>query len=58
MYPSDRKYTMDFIWLRVEGASASLGLTVGKDTPVRYEAGQQEASGQEENRVHLCTLSQ
>lgn len=27
MYPSDRKYTKDFLWLRVEGAIASIGLT-------------------------------
>jgi glycine cleavage system H protein len=27
MYPSDRKYTKDFLWLRVEGATASVGLT-------------------------------
>jgi putative transposase len=31
--------------------------TVGKVTPVRYECGQQDASGQEENRAHSCALS-
>ena len=29
----------------------------GKVTPVRYECGQQDASGQEKNRAHLCALS-
>jgi glycine cleavage system H protein len=27
MYPSDRKYTKDFLWLRIEGAAASIGIT-------------------------------
>ncbi|WP_299643879.1 RNA-guided endonuclease TnpB family protein [uncultured Chloroflexus sp.] len=31
--------------------------TVGKVTPVRYECGLQDASGQEKNRAHVCALS-
>lgn len=31
--------------------------TAGKVTPVRYECGQQDTSGQEKNRAHLRTLS-
>lgn len=30
---------------------------VGKVTPVRHECGQQDTSGQEENRAHLCAPS-
>jgi putative transposase len=30
---------------------------VGKDTPVRHEFGQQDGSGQEKNRAHLCAHS-
>ena len=37
------------------GAAARIGLVVaGEVTPVRYEAGQQDRSGQEGN-VHVCT---
>ncbi len=31
--------------------------TVGKVTPVRYECGLQDASGQEKSRAHVCALS-
>ncbi|MBW7656189.1 transposase [Hydrogenophilus thermoluteolus] len=37
----------------VEGVST----VVGKVTPVRYECGQQDPSGQEENCAHFCALS-
>jgi putative transposase len=37
------------------GTAASDGLAGGgKVTPVRYEHGQQDGSGQEENAAHLC----
>lgn len=40
------------------GATAeTVSAVVGKVTPVRYECGQQDTSGQEKNRVHTCTLS-
>jgi putative transposase len=40
------------------GATAEgVSVVVGKVTPVRYEVGQQGASGQEKNRAHLCALS-
>ncbi len=41
------------------GGATSGGVpeVVGKVTPVRYEVGPQGASGQEENRAHLCALS-
>ena len=35
----------------------TVSAVVGKVTPVRYECGQQDTSGQEKNRVHICTLS-
>jgi putative transposase len=40
------------------GATAEKDSAVaGKVTPVRYECGQQDTSGQEENRAHPCALS-
>ena len=40
------------------GAAAGMvSAAVGKVTPVRYECGQQDTSGQEKNRAHLCALS-
>jgi putative transposase len=40
------------------GAMAGMvPIIVGKITPVRYECGQQDTSGQEGNRAHLCALS-
>lgn len=38
-------------------AAEGVSVVVGKVTPVRYECGQQDASGQEENRAHVCALS-
>lgn len=38
-------------------ASERVSGVVGKVTPVRYECGHQDHSGQEENRAHLCALS-
>jgi putative transposase len=38
-------------------AAEGISVVVGKVTPVRYECGQQDASGQEENRAHVCALS-
>jgi len=35
-------------------AIGGVPIVVGKVTPVRYECGQQDTSGQEENRVHIC----
>lgn len=40
------------------GATAeTVSAIAGKVTPVRYECGQQDTSGQEKNRVHIYTLS-
>lgn len=40
------------------GATAErVSTVVGKVTPVRYECGQQDTSGQERNRAHLRALS-
>jgi len=40
------------------GAAAErVSAAVGKVTPVRYECGQQDTSGQEENRAHVCARS-
>ena len=40
------------------GATAeTVSAVAGKVTPVRYECGQQDTSGQEKNRAHLCALS-
>ena len=40
------------------GAAAGMvPAAVGKVTPVRYECGHQDPSGQEENRAHFCALS-
>ena len=38
-------------------ASGTTPAVVGKVTPVRYDGSQQDTSGQEENRAHLCALS-
>ncbi|MHB1586379.1 MAG: zinc ribbon domain-containing protein [Acidiferrobacteraceae bacterium] len=38
-------------------ASGMIPVAAGKVTPVRYEWGQQDPSGQEENRAHVCALS-
>jgi len=38
-------------------ASGTIPAVVGKVTPVRYDGSQQDTSGQEENRAHLCALS-
>ncbi|MEF3193532.1 MAG: transposase [Halothiobacillaceae bacterium] len=38
-------------------AAERVSAVVGKVTPVRYECGQHDPSGQEENRAHLCALS-
>jgi putative transposase len=40
------------------GATAGMApAVVGKVTPVRYDGGQQDTSGQEENCAHFCALS-
>jgi putative transposase len=40
------------------GAAAGMApAVVGKVTPVRYDGGQQETSGQEENCAYFCALS-
>ncbi len=38
-------------------ASGMVPVVAGKVTPVRYECGQQDTSGQEKNRAHLSALS-
>jgi putative transposase len=38
-------------------AAGTVPAVVGKVTPVRYDDGQQDTSGQEENRAHFCALS-
>jgi len=38
-------------------ATGVVPVAAGKVTPVRYECGQQDTSGQEKNRVHLRALS-
>lgn len=38
-------------------AAGRVSVAVGKVTPVRYECGQQDTSGQEENRAHVCAHS-
>lgn len=38
-------------------ASGMVPGTAGKVTPVRHEFGQQDGSGQEKNRAHVCALS-
>ncbi|HEX7156214.1 MAG TPA: RNA-guided endonuclease TnpB family protein [Burkholderiaceae bacterium] len=38
-------------------AAGTVPSVVGEETPARYEFGQQDGSGQEENRAHLCALS-
>ena len=38
-------------------ASERVSGVVGKVTPVRYEHGHRDGSGQEENRAHFCALS-
>ncbi|MEF3193612.1 MAG: transposase, partial [Halothiobacillaceae bacterium] len=38
-------------------ASEKVSAVVGKVTPVRYECGQYDPSGQKENRAYLCALS-
>jgi putative transposase len=38
-------------------ASGMVPETAGKVTPVKYECGQQDTSGQEKNRAHICALS-
>ena len=40
-----------------DAASGMVPVAAGKVTPVRYECGQQDTSGQEKNRAHLCALS-
>ena len=40
-----------------DAAAGMVPVGVGKVTPVRYECGQQDASGQEKNRAHLRALS-
>jgi len=37
--------------------SGIIPAVVGKVTPVRYDGSQQDTSGQEEKRAHLCALS-
>jgi putative transposase len=40
------------------GAAAGMApVAVGKVTPVRYDGGQQDTSGQEEKCAHFCALS-
>jgi putative transposase len=38
-------------------ATERVSVAVGKVTPVRYDGGQQDTSGQEENCAHFCALS-
>ena len=38
-------------------AAGTVPAAAGKVTPVRDDGGQQDTSGQEENRAHLCALS-
>jgi putative transposase len=38
-------------------AAGTVPAVVGKVTPVRYDGGQQDTSGQEENRAHFCAHS-
>jgi putative transposase len=38
-------------------ALEGVSIVVGKVTPVRYEEGHRDPSGQEENRAHLCARS-
>ena len=38
-------------------AAGTVSAVVGKVRPVRYDGGQQDTSGQEENRAHSCAHS-
>jgi len=56
-WPPQRPYLWASFSSNGNAMAETIPAVVGKVTPVRYECGQEDASGQEKNRAHVSALS-